>query len=135
MHTGHRRAIFAEINITPLTDIFLVLLIIMMVVAPMLDTRGLKVTVPSMGPSPEVKTDPKIIRLGITADGKYSVENAEVSSFVLSNKVRELKSEKPDGVLINTNPEASHAALTFAMDAVQSAGITKVAVSAEPAAK
>jgi biopolymer transport protein ExbD/biopolymer transport protein TolR len=134
MRTGHRRAIFAEINITPLTDIFLVLLIIMMVVAPMLDTRGLKVSVPSMGPSPEVKTDPKTIRLGISAAGEYSVEGATVSRFLLSNRLRELKSEKPDGVLINTNPEASHEALTYAMDAVQSAGVTKVAVSAENAA-
>ena len=37
---------FNEINITPLTDIFLVLLIIMMVVAPMLDQQGIGLTVP-----------------------------------------------------------------------------------------
>ena len=37
---------FNEINITPLTDIFLVLLIIMMVIAPMMDQQGLKLVVP-----------------------------------------------------------------------------------------
>lgn len=135
MRTGQRRAIFADINITPLTDIFLVLLIIMIVVAPMLDTRGLKISVPSVGPSSDVKTDPKTIRLGINAKGEYSVEGASISRFMLSNRVRELKAEKPDGVLINTNPEASHEALTYAMDAVQSAGVGKIAVSAENASQ
>ena len=41
-----KRETFNEINITPLTDIFLVLLIIMMVIAPMLDTQGLSLEVP-----------------------------------------------------------------------------------------
>ena len=42
-----RRKTFNQINITPLTDIFLVLLIIMMVVAPMLDQQGLSLSVPT----------------------------------------------------------------------------------------
>lgn len=40
------RETFNEINITPLTDIFLVLLIIMMVIAPLLDQQGISLTVP-----------------------------------------------------------------------------------------
>ena len=42
------RKTFNEINITPLTDIFLVLLIIMMVIAPLLDQQGLNLAVPNM---------------------------------------------------------------------------------------
>ena len=45
---SRNRDTFNEINITPLTDIFLVLLIIMMVIAPMLDQQGLNLTVPEM---------------------------------------------------------------------------------------
>ena len=41
-----KRQTFNEINITPLTDIFLVLLIIMMVIAPILDQQGLSLAVP-----------------------------------------------------------------------------------------
>ena len=41
-----KRQTFNEINITPLTDIFLVLLIIMMVIAPMLDQQGLNLAIP-----------------------------------------------------------------------------------------
>jgi biopolymer transport protein ExbD len=133
MRGGGRKQVFNEINITPLTDIFLVLLIIMMVVAPMLDTKGLKVAVPSVGPSQEVKEDPKIIELSISESGQYTINKEEVSPMFLANKFRELKDAKPDGLVITTNPEARHDALTAAMDAAQAAGIFKVAVTAESA--
>jgi len=133
MRAGGRKQVFNEINITPLTDIFLVLLIIMMVVAPMLDTKGLKVAVPSVGPSQEVKEDPKIIELSISESGQYTINKEEVSPMFLANKFRELKDSKPDGLVITTNPEARHDALTAAMDAAQAAGIFKVAVTAESA--
>ena len=45
---ARQRKTFNEINITPLTDIFLVLLIIMMVIAPLLDQQGLNLAVPNM---------------------------------------------------------------------------------------
>lgn len=130
MKAGGRKQVFNEINITPLTDIFLVLLIIMMVVAPMLDTQGLKVSVPSIGPSQEVKEEPKTITLTINASGQYSIDGKNVIPTLLANEFRVLKASKPDGVVIKTNPDASHEALTFAMDAVQAAGISKLAVSA-----
>lgn len=136
MRGAHRKQLFNEINITPLTDIFLVLLIIMMVVAPMLDTKGLKVAVPSVGPSQDTKDEPKTINLGISASGEYTIDGATVSPLTLSNKFRELKAEKPDGVIIKTDPDARHEVLTYAMDAAQSAGIIKVAVTdASEAAK
>jgi biopolymer transport protein ExbD len=131
MRAGGRKQIFNEINITPLTDIFLVLLIIMIVVAPMLDTQGLKVAVPSVGPSQDVKEEPKTITLTIDANGQYAIEGKSVTPMLLPTELRTLKSSKPDGVVIKTNPDASHGALTSAMDAAQTAGITKVAVTTD----
>ena len=55
------RDTFNEINITPLTDIFLVLLIIMMVIAPLLDQQGLNLTVPEMVDQEQVKDDTGIL--------------------------------------------------------------------------
>lgn len=130
MKAGGRKQLFNEINITPLTDIFLVLLIIMMVVAPMLDTQGLKVSVPSVGPSKDTKEEPKTITLNINAAGQYTIDGKTVEATFLANQFRTLKSSKPDGVVIKTNPDASHEALTFAMDAAQAAGISKLAVTA-----
>jgi biopolymer transport protein ExbD len=131
MKAGGKRELFAEINITPLTDIFLVLLIIMMVVAPMLDTKGLKVAVPSVGPSSDTKDEPKIIKLAIDESGAYSIDGKPVGKMTLVAKLHALKADHPDGVVINTNPESSHEALTFAMDAAQQADITKLAVTAD----
>ena len=128
-----QRTTFNEINITPLTDIFLVLLIIMMVVAPMLDSTGLKLSVPSVGPSEEITEEPKIIKITIDEMGKYalSVPEEEPEAMTLpfiAQKLRELKTDYPDGVIIETHPESTHESLALAMDTVQGTGVTKLAV-------
>ena len=129
MKSGKRQT-FNEINITPLTDIFLVLLIIMMVVAPMLDSSGLKLAVPSAGPSADVKEPPKTINLNIAANDQLTIEGKSVDASGLPNLLRQQFAEHPDGVLISSDPKASHKTLTLALDAAQSAGINKVAVVA-----
>jgi biopolymer transport protein ExbD len=128
MKTGTRRAIFSEINITPLTDIFLVLLIIMMVVAPMLDSSGLKLDVPSAAPSADTKEKPKTIDITIAPDDKISINGQPFTGLSLPNHLRGLAGQYPDGVLIHPDEQASHGALTHVMDAAQSAGITKMGV-------
>jgi biopolymer transport protein ExbD len=129
MRSGSRRAVFTEINITPLTDIFLVLLIIMMVVAPMLDSTGLKLDVPSVGPSANVKEPPKTIEITIAKNDAISINGQVFTGISMANQLRTLASQYPDGVVIKPDPSATHGALTKAMDAAQSAGITKIGVS------
>ena len=58
---------FNEINITPLTDIFLVLLIIMMVVAPMLDQQGIGLTVPENVEQTKMDKESKILTVLLQA--------------------------------------------------------------------
>ena len=60
-----RRDSFNEINITPLTDIFLVLLVIMMVIAPLMDEQGLNLTVPDNVVAEKIK-DSKILNVIVT---------------------------------------------------------------------
>lgn len=124
----HNRRLFNEINITPLTDIFLVLLIIMMVVAPMLDYPGLKLSVPSVGPDPETHETPKTVTVVIDAHDQYLIDNQPVSQHQLTARLRDGAEEHPDGVVIQAHPESSHNALTMAMDAVQRARISKLGV-------
>ena len=52
---GNKRDTFNEINITPLTDIFLVLLIILIVIAPLLDIQWLNLTVPEIVKQEDIK--------------------------------------------------------------------------------
>lgn len=128
MKTANRE-LFGDINITPLTDIFLVLLIIMMVVAPLLDFRGLDMVVATgeVAP-PDKEAESKRVWLSITADGDYLIEGKKVQADRLLDTIRASLSAKPDGVVIETDPEADYAALMHAMDAVRSAGVVKVSV-------
>jgi len=120
-----------EINITPLTDIFLVLLVIMMVVTPMIDFAGLNMAVLSVGDASDSQTKPKTLVVIVDASGGYSVGGQIVPLLNLSDALREKAPEHPDGVLIETDPEAPHEAMARAMAAVTSAGIAKLAVCAK----
>lgn len=124
-----RRKTFSEINITPLTDIFLVLLVIMMVATPMLDYRGLNLAVLTVGAPPDPKAKPKTIMVEISPQGEYKVGEGSVSREELAATLRRQAPDNPEGVIIETDPNATHEAITFAMAAVESAGITKLALT------
>lgn len=130
-----RKHVFNEINITPLTDIFLVLLIIMMVVAPMLDYPGLKLAVPTLGPDATVKTPPNTITITIAANDVLSFNGRAIADKqALVSLLRQEKAQKPDGLIIASNPQASHNATATVMDAAQMAGVDKIAVTLDQAA-
>ena len=71
---------FNEINITPLTDIFLVLLIIMMVIAPMLDQQGLNLAVPEVVNAEQIKSESKIMSVVVTSDNTFLWEGQAIDS-------------------------------------------------------
>ena len=67
------RDTFNEINITPLTDIFLVLLIIMMVIAPLLDQQGISLSVPENVEQTKMDKESKILSVMVTKNNKYYI--------------------------------------------------------------
>ena len=99
----HAPRVFNEINITPLTDIFLVLLIIMMVVAPMLDYPGIKLAVPSVGPDETTTQEPKTMTVRIAASGDAELiqdgQGQALTPILLPNRLRDLKATAPDGLV------------------------------------
>ncbi len=123
-----KRDSFSEINITPLTDIFLVLLIIMMVVAPMLDQQGLNLMVPS-NIETEQPQDSKILRITVSDENTYSVGEESIPAENLSDYIKEKSPEFKDGVLIQAQDNATHGAVVKVMDAARNAGVTSVALS------
>jgi biopolymer transport protein ExbD len=124
-----RRELFADINITPLTDIFLVLMIIMMVVAPMLEYRGLDMVVTVEAPTATKKElEAKRVWVAIAADGQYTVGESLVAYEELASAIQRESAAKPDGVVIEADPESNHAVLAHAIDAAETAGITQVSV-------
>ncbi|MGZ3458344.1 MAG: ExbD/TolR family protein [Archangium sp.] len=88
----------SEINVTPLVDVVLVLLIIFMVITPMLQ-RGKSVTLPKANKVEEQKegqTDPDPIILSVTADKKMFVEQDEFDDAGLEGKLRDTLSYLPN---------------------------------------
>lgn len=118
---------FNEINITPLTDIFLVLLIIMMVIAPLLDQQGLNLTVPDMVEQSQVKEN-KTITISVTNDNKYIFDNQEIAAQDLEGLIKDKAKSLPDGMLIEAAPDATHGAVVKLMDVARNTGVTSISM-------
>lgn len=124
-----KREAFDEINITPLTDIFLVLLIIMMVVAPLLDQQGLNLMVPSNVESQDVPKDKKILEVTVSNEDTYQVGENSIPAENLADTIKSKSAEYKDGVMIQAQENATHGAVVKVMDAARNAGITNVSLS------
>ena len=120
---------FNEINITPLKDIFLVLLIIMMVIAPMLDQQGLNLAVPEIVNQEDIIKDSKIMNFVVTNDNKYIFDNVEIAEADLEKTISDSVKDYPDGLLIQVDDDAEHGAVVKLMDSARNVGVTSISLS------
>jgi biopolymer transport protein ExbD/biopolymer transport protein TolR len=126
-------AVNSDINVTPLVDVMLVLLIIFMVITPLLQ-KGVNVQLaPTQNPlaMPDAdKTDAVIV--AISRDGKLFLGNKVVSQDDLTDKVKDLISNKLDKtVYIKADARARFGNVSDAVDAVRAAGVDNVAMLTE----
>lgn len=119
---------FNEINITPLTDIFLVLLIIMMVVAPMLDQQGIGLTVPENEEQTKMDKESKILTVTVTSNNKYYIHNVEVPADNLGNVLSQEIKNYPDGLLIETDGNSNHGTVVKLMDKAREVGVNAISL-------
>ena len=120
---------FNEINITPLTDIFLVLLIIMMVIAPLLDQQGLNLAVPEVVNQEQITKDAKIMNFSVTNDNKYLFEGQEIAAADLEYTVSAHVKDYPDGLLIQVDDNADHGTVVKLMDSARNVGVTSISLA------
>ena len=123
-----KRQTFNEINITPLTDIFLVLLILMMVIAPILDQQGLSLAVPEYVEENQVQKDNKILEITVTPDNKYLLNGSEIQEASLLDAIKEESKNKPDGLLIQASGESNHESVVRLMDNARNAGVQSISI-------
>ena len=123
------RDTFNEINITPLTDIFLVLLIIMMVIAPLLDQQGLNLAVPNMIEVQDEIKDSKLIKVTVTNTDTYFLNGEEIAVDNLASIISSEAKVNTDGLLILTEPDATHGAVVKLMDEARNVGVTSISIS------
>ena len=126
--------LFTEINITPLTDIFLVLLIIMMVVAPTFQSMDNAISVPEINSG--VAIEQKNAEVAITKEGLMYVNGREINSETLADELIDLKPslEKPE-VVVKADQNVKSAEIMKVMNAAQDAEYKKLIVAGEPLSK
>ena len=120
---------FNEINITPLTDIFLVLLIIMMVIALLLDQQGLNLAVPEVVNQEQIAKDAKIMNFSVTDDNKYLFDGQEIAAADLESTVSAHVKDFPDGLLIQVDNNADHGTVVKLMDSARNVGVTSISLA------
>ena len=129
-----KNALFTEINITPLTDIFLVLLIIMMVVAPTFQSLNDKVTIPEINNGTSVEE--RNATVSVTREGRVYLNDKIVN---ISNLAVELEKIKPtvqkQEVVVRADERAKSSVIMDIMDAAQEAQYKKLVVAGEPLTK
>ncbi len=132
---GPRMAL-AEINVTPMVDVMLVLLIIFMVSAPMM-TRGIEVGLPQASSGEEMKE--QRIRVTVDQRGQFYVDQRAVLDSMLVEEVKRRGGARADAsVYLEGDANVPYGRVLTAMDALRVAGISRVAlvtVAARPAAR
>lgn len=124
-----RRQTFNEINITPLTDIFLVLLIIMMVIAPMLDQQGLNLAIPDyVEKTQDTPKENKILTVTVSADNKYYIDENEVAESDLFKTIKEKAATLTDGLMIQAEGDSQHGCVVKLMDTARNAGVKSISL-------
>ena len=129
-----KEALFTEINITPLTDIFLVLLIIMMVIAPTFQSMDNAITVPEINSG--VAIEQKNATIAITRDGQMFLNGTPITEEQLTDELVALKEsiEKPE-VVVKADEKVKSAEIMKVMNAAQDAEYKKLIVAGEPLSK
>ena len=129
---GAKGGLKADINVTPLVDVMLVLLIIMMLIAPMLQ-QGVAVSLPEAGntePKPDTQ-DQTVV--AIDSANQFWVNGLQFSKGEFATRVKAaLEDKKEKVVLIKGDKDAKYSAIMQAMDDLRAVGIEDIGLITEP---
>lgn len=126
-----KKALFTEINITPLTDIFLVLLIIMMLIAPTFQSVDNNITIPEVNSGTAIEQGKVIV--SVTKEGTVYVDTKRSSLSMLSKDLEALKGDNENAeVVVKADEKVKSSIIMEIMDAAQDAHYKKLIVAGEP---
>ncbi len=120
----------AEINVTPLVDVMLVLLIVFMVTAPMI-TSGVNVNLPQANAKP-VNSDAKPITITVNAQDQIYLQNSQVQLTNLVATLQQISQNNTDQrVFVRGDKDVTYGEMLQVMATITQGGFTKVALLAQ----
>jgi biopolymer transport protein ExbD len=129
--TTRRRGIVAEINVTPLVDIMLVLLIIFMLTAHLIARQAIEVDLPRATQS--TSTPPTTLAITVTKDGSIFLDSEPVTAEALRAAIRAALVKDPKTQAVIAGDQAvSHGRIVWVLDTVKSLGVTSFAIQIDP---
>ena len=128
---GAKGGVKSDINVTPLVDVMLVLLIIMMLVAPMLQ-QGVAVRLPTATNTVDKPETQEQTVLAIAKDKSFYLNAKPVTEGEMATRLNELLENKKEKiVLIKADEEVEYSAVMQAMDQLGNAGIEDIGLITE----
>lgn len=131
--SGHNRRLMSEINIIPLVDVVLVLLVIFMITAPLL-YRGIDVKLPQAATNTAQAEERKV--LTIQKNRSVYLDEEKVAFNRLKERLNVLKAASPNlSIYLRADREVPYGTVVQVMDWVKQAGIDRLGIVTEPLVK
>jgi len=128
---GTKGGLKADINVTPLVDVMLVLLIIMMLIAPMLQ-QGVSVRLPQAANTADKPETQEQTVVAVTSDKRLYLNGVPIQEGELQSKIQTLMETKKEKiVLIKGDEEAPYSAIMNTMDRLREANIENIGLITE----
>ena len=130
---GRRRAVMAEINVTPMVDVMLVLLIIFMVSAPLL-TVGVPIDLPQTQASSLDQADKEPLAVSVDNDGKVFLQNTEIELEALVPKLQAIAQARggaDERIYVRGDKTVNYGTVMKVMGRLSAAGFRRVALVTE----
>jgi len=124
----------AEINMTPLIDVMLVLLVIFMLTAPLM-TSSLKLDLPKADAPPPAQNQPQVMAIALTAAGSMLLDEKEIQADDLVKQAQDQAKQHPDTeVQLRADQTVSYGRVAELIGLLQKAGLNRIAFVTEPGA-
>ncbi len=127
---GRRQSSLAEINVTPLVDVMLVLLIISMVAAPMLQ-RGIHLELPATETATEIQ-EAKVV-VSVDREARIRINDRPVHPDLLLERMQTLAAARPDEtVFLRADKQLPYGEILSVMDTIRKSGIFNISLVTVP---
>lgn len=131
MAATRQRGLITDINVTPLVDIMLVLLIIFMLTAHLIAKQAIEVQLPKASQS--ATAAPTTVAVTLTREGRLYLNGLEVSPAELREAVKAAIAKDPKTqAIIAGDKQVSHGRVVWVLDLVKSLGVTSFAIQIDP---